>query len=81
LVRGRLHFVFLRSSLSSAPFEPQTRGLATQPAQVQPSGKGKFVTCRKSVAIIVSIQLTLLADGDKQWSGAANMKKHSADAS
>jgi hypothetical protein len=39
------------------------------------SGKGMFVTCRKSVAIIVFIRLALLADGDKQQSGAAKTWK------
>jgi len=34
-----------------------------------------FVTCRKSVAIIVIIRLALLADGDKQQSGAAKTWK------
>jgi hypothetical protein len=39
------------------------------------SGKGLFVTCRKSFAIIVFIRLALLADGDKQQSGAAKTWK------
>jgi len=34
-----------------------------------------FVTCRKSVAIIVFNRLALLADGDKQQSGAAKTWK------
>ena len=51
------------------------RGLTTQPAQLQPSGKGMFVVCLKSVAIIVFIRLVLLAYGDKQRSGAAKACK------